>query len=45
MTTPRGIKRRILQVIRDLQGDDEAATIADTEVADQTGLELQVVRD
>jgi predicted transcriptional regulator len=45
MTTPRETKRRVLRAIRDLQGDDEAATIADTRVANQIGLELQVVRD
>ena len=42
---PSKINRRILQAVSDLQGDDEARLINDTQVADRTGIDLKIVRD
>ena len=43
--TPQRIKRQILEAIAELQGEDESSAIADTQVADRTGIEVGTVGD
>jgi predicted transcriptional regulator len=43
--TPQRIKYQILEAIRALRGDDDSSTIADTQVAEKTQIDLKTVRD
>ena len=43
--TPQRIKRQILEAIMSLQRDDDPSMIADTQVAEKTEIDLEIVRD